>query len=127
MIDKAIADLENKQSPKATQVTCNPDRRGFKILGPEGWRTFNQDERLVFAMSTSGEPLISTLQELSGRVLNAGTAGDQLQLPILKEQLNITRAEGALSGYHPAHPETASAVVEQVIKAFDKEEQGETK
>lgn len=45
-------------------------RRGFQILGPEGFRTFNQDERLILAMSISGKPLISALKDIAGRVLN---------------------------------------------------------
>ena len=49
---------------------CQNLRRGFQILGPEGWRTFNQDERLIMAMNATGEPLIATMQELSGRVLD---------------------------------------------------------
>ena len=48
-----------------------PVRRGFQVLGPEGWRTFNQDERLMVAMSSSAEPLISTLKDVSNRVIRA--------------------------------------------------------
>ncbi|MCB1852512.1 MAG: hypothetical protein KDI83_17325 [Gammaproteobacteria bacterium] len=122
MIDEAIKASANGGAKQngAGKITieCDAARRGFKILGPEGWRTFDQDERLVFAMSTSGEPLISTLQELSGRVLRADAPNAQQLLPMLQEQLRITRAEGALAGFHPAQPEAAVSLVEQVIQAF---------
>jgi hypothetical protein len=45
-------------------------RKGFQIMGPEGIKTFDQNERLVMAMSSSAKPLIETLQEYSGRILN---------------------------------------------------------
>jgi hypothetical protein len=69
-------------------------QRGFQILGPEGWRTFNQDERLIMAMATSGKPVISTMKELSARALNERDAhGEGAALPLLlQEQLRILRA-----------------------------------
>ena len=44
-------------------------RRGFQILGSEGVGAFNQDQRLVMAMNSSGKLLINALQELSRLVL----------------------------------------------------------
>ena len=41
-------------------------QRGFQIMGPEGFRTFDQSERLIMAMSSSGKPLLSVMQELVG-------------------------------------------------------------
>jgi hypothetical protein len=70
-------------------------RRGFQILGPEGWRTFDQDERLLLAMSTSGKPLISTLKEISDRVLQQKTPAQQLGT-YLREQSAVERARQAL-------------------------------
>ena len=71
-------------------------RRGFQVLGPEGWRTFDQDERLILAMSTSARPLIGTLKELSNRVLDA-RAGEKTQIfPLVEERLRTAEAEAAL-------------------------------
>ena len=70
-------------------------RRGFQILGPEGWRTFDQDERLLLAMSTSGKPLISTLKEISDRVLQQKTPAQQLGT-YLREQSAVERARQSL-------------------------------
>jgi hypothetical protein len=80
----------------------NPDcalgdekRRGFQILGPEGWRTFDQDERLLLAMSSSGKPLISTLKEISDRVLQQKSPAQQLGA-YLREQSAVERARQSL-------------------------------
>ena len=67
-------------------------RRGFQVLGPEGWRTFNQDERLVMAMSSSGEPLISAMKELSGRVLQEQPDQTELLLALSRAALIAARA-----------------------------------
>ena len=57
--------------------TTAPTRRGFQILGPEGWRTFDQDERLLLAMTTDSQPLISTLKDISSRILNTQSPDSQ--------------------------------------------------
>ena len=54
-------------------------RRGFQILGPEGFRTFDQDERLLMAFSYNAKPVISLLQELSSRKLAVRTGGESLR------------------------------------------------
>ena len=69
-----------------------PVRRGFQVLGPEGWRTFNQDERLMLAMSSSAEPVISTLKELSNRVISARDNPSAELLPIVLEQKRLSEA-----------------------------------
>jgi hypothetical protein len=85
-----------------SNATLNPDcvlgdekRRGFQILGPEGWRTFDQDERLLLAMSSSGKPLISTLKEISDRVLQQKSPAQQLGT-YLREQSAVERARQTL-------------------------------
>jgi len=54
-------------------------RRGFQILGPEGFRTFDQDERLLMAFSYNAKPVISLLQELSSRKLSVRTDAESLR------------------------------------------------
>ena len=70
-----------------------PVRRGFQVLGPEGWRTFDPDERLIMAMSSSTAPLVSTLKELSNRVLNARDNPAAELLPIAQEQKRMAQTE----------------------------------
>ncbi|MGB0723528.1 MAG: hypothetical protein ACPGU7_14150 [Gammaproteobacteria bacterium] len=85
----------------APNIQCedgkDPVRRGFQILGPEGWRTFNQDERLIMAMSTSAKPLTSVLRELSNRVLAAKESEQGRSLALLREQYRVLEADQALS------------------------------
>jgi hypothetical protein len=85
----------------ASPPPCAPGigpRRGFQILGPEGLRTFDQDERLLMAMSSDGKPLIGLLQELSSRVIgNKVNPADRL-LPIAREQVNLGNARLTLVG-----------------------------
>lgn len=72
----------------APSIQCPADapvQRGFQVLGPEGWRTFNQDERLLVAMSSSAAPIVSTLKDLSGRVLNAR---DNPEAELLRSRLS---------------------------------------
>lgn len=83
-------------------------RRGFQVLGPEGWKTFDQDERLIMAMTSSAKPLIGTLQQLSSQVLKQeANSSDQL-LPLVKEQLRISEAQRALLRVEPLQFNSAS-------------------
>ena len=100
----------------AGSSTCNQYKRGFQVLGPEGWRTMNPDERLLLAMSTSGRPLISTMQELSGRVLNNQPVQAELLLPLVREDLRISRAQRALDRLAAAPPDRAAALLKAVIE-----------
>ncbi|MBI3497355.1 MAG: hypothetical protein HY058_08630 [Proteobacteria bacterium] len=93
-------------------------KRGFQVLGPEGVRTFNQDERLVMAMSSDAKPLISVLKDLSSRVLDQkANASDQL-LPIATERLHISEAQRALDAAKPKFPDDVAPAVQKVIEAF---------
>ncbi len=67
--------------------------RGFQILGPAGWRTFLQSERLILAMYTDAEPLISTMAAYSDRILNAKIEPTSALLPLVREQLKVVEAE----------------------------------
>ena len=75
-----------------------PTRQGFQILGPEGWRTFNQDERLVMAMTTDSQPLISTLKGISSRALNAQSSPSNVLLPISEARRKLGDAQQVLDG-----------------------------
>jgi hypothetical protein len=73
-----------------------PVRRGFQVLGPEGWRTFDQDERLILAMTSSAQPLVSTMNDLSNRVLNARARPEAVLLPLAEERTRLSEATRVL-------------------------------
>ncbi|MGN7161467.1 hypothetical protein [Sphingomonas sp. SAFR-052] len=70
--------------------------KGFQIMGPEGMRPFNQQERLVLAMYTSAKPLTETLTEYSGRVVNGRTNPAEQLLPLARETLRIVETQRSL-------------------------------
>lgn len=119
-----IAALDTKpvDTPSATPgpAACT-GARGFQILGPEGWRIFQPDQRLVMAMSSSGKPLIGTMQEIAGRVLNDQPVEAELLLPLTREELRLTRAERELDRYDQAKPQTGTDRLKAVIDALRKE------
>ncbi len=87
---------EREQADQLGVCAEGASRQGFQILGPEGWRTFDQDERLILAMTANAEPLISTLRELSSRVTNARATDEASVVPLLTEQNRILRAQRLL-------------------------------
>lgn len=98
-------------------------RRGFQVMGPEGVKTFNQDDRLIMAMSTSAKPLVGMLKDLSGRVLNQRAAGADQLLPLARERTHILRAERALDRERAREDATPEEVIDATVQAF---EQGRT-
>jgi len=94
----------------------NAARRGFQVLGPEGWRTFDQSERLLMAMSTSAKPLISTLNEISGRILNTGVSPAEALLPLMQERMRATEAK--YRGERVAASAKADDALQTIIDAF---------
>ena len=103
----------------ALVLECGDARRGFQILGPEGWRTFNQDERLILAMSSSAKPLIGALKELSSRVLNEQPSRSAMLLPLVEARLRIVRAERVLDRLETAEPTAPKDALGKVIKQYD--------
>ena len=100
LLEEIKEKLDNKITALPTTAGNCAQARGFQILGPEGFRTFAQDERLLLAMSSSGKPLISTLQELSNRVLDpAAPSAAEIELPLIREQLLLSRMDRALDGF----------------------------
>jgi len=93
-------------------------RRGFQVMGPEGWRTFDQDERLLMAMTTSAAPLIGTLTEYSGRVLHSRFDPAQALLPLVRESLRIVETQRALDRVEPAKADVA-AIGAAALAAFE--------
>ena len=84
------------QFVKPESIFCPDDapvRRGFQVLGPEGWRTFDQNERLILAMSSSAEPLISTLKDVSNRVISTHENQPDELFQIILEQKRFSEVE----------------------------------
>jgi hypothetical protein len=107
----------------STAVICpsgTPARRGFQILGPEGWRTFDQDERLIMAMFTSAKPLTSTLQQLSRNVLNAQQVPSEALLPLVRERLRIVEAQEVAKRYEDAGG-TVNQVIDDILATFNRD------
>ena len=102
--------------PKGTEL-----RRGFQIMGPEGVATFNQDQRLVMAMTSSGEPLIGVLKELSGRMLAEHGSESDVLLPLVRENLATLRAERAVDRVENDPDVSVDRLIERIIEAFNKD------
>ncbi len=93
--------------------------QGFRIYGPEGWIPYDLDERLLLAMSSSGQPLVDTISELADRVLSAKGTAPANEQAILREQTATLRARAALTA--PADADaTAAKRLGDVLQAFGK-------
>ena len=94
-----------------TVLVCPPGseiQRGFQIMGPQGVKTFDQDERLIMAMSSDAKPLLAALEEVSGRFLKAEeekTSSEAFLLSIVREQLRVSEMNRSVL----AHPEPKDA------------------
>ena len=112
-----------KALDRPTEIQCPegaPNRRGFQILGPEGWRTFNQDERLIMAMTTDAQPLISTLSDISARILNASSSVEAVLLPISEARRKLAEAERTLDRSLLGEETTPDAMAKEVSDALGK-------
>lgn len=102
-------------------------RRGFQVMGPEGIRTFDQDERLVMAMTSSASPLIGVLKEVSARVLDRRVVQAEPLLPYAQERVDILEAQRAVDSLKgtPKKAEEVKTDLGKVIEAFARPEDGE--
>lgn len=106
------------------QIICgdgNPARRGFQIMGPEGWRTFDQDERLVMAMSSSAKPLIGVIKELASRINAQQLSESERRLPFAIEHLRTLETEKKIKDARAEEPEDAEDLLQAAIDRFNKE------
>lgn len=110
-VDQAAADADLICPGSLTR------RRGFQILGPEGWRTFDQDDRLLMAMSSDASPIIGVLEDLSSRVLNARSRNQALLLPLAQERLRTVEAQRTLE--QTPSGTSAEEVIRTVLEAFN--------
>lgn len=97
--DLAAAARELRSAGAPHMAACVPGeqlRRGFQVLGPEGFRTFDQDDRLLMAMSSKASPLIAQLKDISGRVLAEQTAPGDALLALVRARLKVSQTLRAL-------------------------------
>ncbi|MEM9602264.1 MAG: hypothetical protein AAGA11_05335 [Pseudomonadota bacterium] len=97
------------------ELNCGNATRGFQILGPEGWRTFDQDERLLLAMTTSAKPLIQSMQAFSSRVeASRGVDARDVDLALATSRQEIAQfraeLESAASGKYNTDTEQINAI-----------------
>lgn len=86
-----------REAGKVANQTMCPEgtliERGFQIMGPQGVRTYNQDERLIMAMSSKATGLLDALSQVSGRVLQrkgASLRDSDALLALVREQLRVS-------------------------------------
>ena len=122
------AELKKKLNSGGNQLAfCSIDekvRKGFQLMGPEGIKTFDQDERLVLAMSSSAKPLIEALQEYGSRILDSKVNATGQQLAVSQESLRALRARQALTDAQLAGSNDAAAIIDAAIKALNGENGG---
>jgi hypothetical protein len=115
---KTSAEILESLQKYANGRNCNGKSRGFFILGPEGWKQFNSEERLIMAMYSSGKPIISTMNELSERALRADQNSPEVQLVFVREVARINEAAKNLRVYDGDSPETAIDAIEGAINGL---------
>jgi hypothetical protein len=116
--DGTSADTATSGAGARTAPSCDQMRRGFQLLGPGGVMEFDQDSRLVMAMSSSGRPLIGTLQELSGRILNSEASPGEIALPLARETGKATFAQLELTRIDAADPDAVARALRRAITAL---------
>ena len=102
---------------------------GFKQISIfwQALTTFNQDQRLVMAMTSSGKPLINALQKLSGRMLAEHVSPGDVVLPLVREDLATLRAERVLDRLEDDAAVSVEQMLEQIIEAFNQDASPETR
>jgi len=94
-------------------------RRGFQIMGPEAVKTYDQDDRLILAMTTSAQPLISTIKDISSRLTSTRPATAAQLQPLADERVRILQAERAVDQASASSGSTAATVVDAAINGLD--------
>ncbi|MBN23848.1 MAG: hypothetical protein CL578_02230 [Alteromonadaceae bacterium] len=99
-LSSSTADIDPKAmlAQQKEPINCDMTKhKGFQVLGPEGWRTFDQDERLIMAMYVDNSPITQVLKQLSQQVLNAHQANEPQLLPVVEAELRLSKAKEALA------------------------------
>ncbi len=105
------------QDPRPTDV-CGAGlvrRRGFQVMGPEGWRQFNPDERLLMAMFSSDRPLTDVLTRTATRIQDARHDPTGRALSFSQERLRALETLQALNAMSLPEPAKAIDVVDRAL------------
>ncbi len=90
-------------------------QRGFQVLGPQGLTTFDQDSRLIMAMTSSGKPLISAMKELSGRMLNEQPNESAVLSWLVNELQSVNKGRERLEVLQQDNNKKPSELVQGII------------
>ena len=96
-------------------------RRGFQVMGPEGFRTFNQEERLVMAMTSSDQPLIDVMREVSQLALNQQASESDQLLPLAEERIRVLQTQRKVESSE-FKLESLEETITEAINTFSGEE-----
>ncbi len=99
LIDAGKAFVQAAKSTNKVAGACRGDeklQRGFQVIGPQGAMLYNQDDRLVMAMSTSASPLLQQLKDISSRVLAEQEVPGQSLLTLTRARLKLSKTKGDL-------------------------------
>lgn len=108
----------SETDPGKRDTICSKDatpRRGFQLWGPQGWRNFNPNERLVMAMSSSAEPLIAQLQKVARLQESARSSGFEVDLMLSRQDNRNHAARLALKN---CDEKNLSACLQDIIDAY---------
>jgi len=92
--------IASEKGPAGATALCpdgRPIKHSYLLYGPEGVRELDPDERLLMAMSSDSKPLISLLQELSGRQRKALTTPAMGAEVLMTEQAWILDSKDRLN------------------------------
>jgi hypothetical protein len=93
-------------------------QRGFEIMGPEGIRKLDPNERVVMAMYSSADPLIETLQEYSNHMLAGQTSPADRLLPLAQAAVRLGDARRAVDAVAGGAAGDADGVFAAALQAL---------
>ncbi len=112
-VEDLLKELGVATTPPANQGTaaCNgkPSENKYYILGPEGTKELDPNDRLLLALSVDSKPLISALQQLSDRKFQSAGTNYQTMEDLLHERGQILDSRSLLQKAEKAiDPDTAA-------------------
>jgi hypothetical protein len=117
---EAMAEVVGLVRNIARGKSCSGNDRGFLILGPEGWKQFNPNDRLIMAMYSSGRPLIATLNELSARANQAKGPSAEASLVYANHDAQIISSLAKLNEFETENPQSAIKALEDAAAELNK-------
>lgn len=97
LMARATAVSKSVSSTSGKCYANSSPNQEFLVLGPEGWRKFDPNYRLIMAMSTNGKPIIQPIKEMSGRILNAKSEQKEDGMMVKNYKKQILKAESYLN------------------------------